>query len=63
MTVTWEKSSFRTWLKNSFYKDAFSDGEKALINEVTVDNSSMSGGGKDTTDKIYLLSPSEVKKY
>ncbi len=62
-TVTWENSPIRTWLNNDFYKNAFSKEEKALINKVTVDNSSMSKGGKDTADYVFLLSPSEVKKY
>lgn len=62
-TVTWEKSPVRTWLNNDFYKNAFSKKEKELINKVTVDNSSMSNGGKDTEDYVFLLSPSEIKKY
>ncbi len=62
-TFTWEQSSHRTWLNNNFYKAVFSDKEKTLINEVTLDNSSMKNGGKDTKDKIFFLSPSEVQKY
>ncbi len=62
-TVTWENSPIRTWLNDDFYNNAFSIDEKALINKVTVDNSSMSKGGNDTEDYVFLLSPSEAVKY
>ena len=62
--VTWEKSSLRAWLNNQFINRAFSNKEKAAINQTEVINQNNSDygtkGGKNTTDKIFLLSLSEV---
>lgn len=65
--VTWETCTLRTWLNSDFYNSAFSSEEKAKIPTVTVstENNPDSGrsGGKDTQDKVFALSISEVNMY
>ena len=60
--VTWEHSSLRAWLNDSFLNAAFKENEKAAIPEVTVVNHdfSNSSGGNDTRDRIFLLSVDEA---
>ncbi|MCM1159841.1 MAG: DUF6273 domain-containing protein [Roseburia sp.] len=61
---TWETSTIRNWLNDSFYDIAFSSSEQDAIvtqNVVNEDNpSSGTEGGNNTNDKIYLLSIGEV---
>ena len=65
--TTWENSNIRSWLNDKFYNSAFTDEEKSRIKEVQIINEDnddyMTLGGKDTTDKIFLLSISEARKY
>ncbi len=65
--VTWESSDLRKWLNEDFYKTAFSDEERARITDtklINQDNDTFEvDGGKDTTDKIFILSFDEVNKY
>lgn len=65
--VTWETSSLRNWLNNSFYERAFSDGERSMILEsvVTADANPReeTPAGNDTKDKVFLLSINEAKRY
>ena len=65
--TTWEKSNIRGWLNDKFYNSAFTEEEKSKIKEtllVNEDNDDyMTLGGKDTTDKIFLLSIDEARKY
>jgi len=76
--VTWEESEMRSWLNNSFYYTAFGEEEKKsilpseLYNKdielVDIDEEGKSQtwtsyAGKDTTDKIFLLSLYEIEKY
>lgn len=69
--IPWEECDLRAWLNDDttdgggFYSTAFTDNEKELIKEVTVDNTTANPetgltGGNDTTDKIYLLSVNEA---
>ena len=64
--VTWEKSSLRAWLNKKFIKRAFIDEEKEKINitEVVNKDNPVFGtkGGKNTSDKIFLLSLAEVSR-
>ena len=66
-SVTWETCSLRAWLNGEFYNSAFSSEEKGRIREVTLKNPDNAkygtNGGKDTTDRIFLLSIDEVNKY
>lgn len=57
-SVTWAGCDLRKWLNNSFYRDAFSAEQQALIAE-----SSVITGGTTTNDKVYLLSVAEAESY
>ena len=62
--IDWEKSSIRAWLNNEFINKAFSNEENKAINTVELVNKDNSKygtqGGKNTSDKLFLLSLSEV---
>lgn len=62
-SVTWETCTLRNWLNNTFI-NTFSNAEKAEIYTTTVENEDNIGsgteGGSSTSDKIFLLSESEV---
>ena len=62
--VTWETCSLRKWLNGEFYETAFTDTEKAAINETVVKNNNNidynTVGGNDTVDNVFLLSIDEV---
>ena len=62
--IDWEKSSIRAWLNNEFINKAFSNEENKAINTaelINKDNSKYgTQGGKNTSDKLFLLSVSEV---
>lgn len=69
-SVTWETCTLRTWLNGMFYNKAFSSAEQAAILTTNVDNSKSqcysgwnTGGGKNTQDKVFLLSYAEANKY
>ena len=69
--ITWKDSSLRKWLNSDFLNTAFYDFEQELIPETTVDNSRKQGyekwkktkGGKNTKDRVFLLSCAEARKY
>jgi len=65
--TTWEKCSLRTWLNGTFYNAAFgSDYQKMIASStVTADKnpSYSTSPGNNTTDKVFLLSITEVYKY
>lgn len=65
--TTWEKCSLRTWLNGTFYNAAFgSDHQKMIASStVTADKnpSYSTSPGNNTTDKVFLLSITEVYKY
>ena len=74
INITWEKCFLRSWLNSDFLQTAFSDTEQSLILEAEVDNSQKQGfrrwnnwkktkGGKDTEDRIFLLSYLEANQY
>ena len=48
----WDQSDIRLWLNDTFYNEAFSEAEKALI----TDNG-------DNTDKIFLLNEKSAKRF
>ncbi len=54
----WENSYIRQWLNKSFINEAFSEAEKKAI--IT---SNISTDGKETKDKIFLLSAAEIESY
>ena len=65
--VTWEGSLMRQWLNGDFYNRVFSKEEQKRIFRVlntTQDNSEYgTSGGRQTTDRIFLLSIDEAEKY
>ena len=65
--VTWEHSDIRRWLNHDFYRQ-FTTAERTQIIEVEVVNDDnlwepRTPGGRDTMDKIFLLSVEEVVRY
>ena len=76
---TWESSSLRRWLNTEFLNCAFTDFEKSAIKNTRVTtpsfrypyrvagglsgNSSIVPGGDGVTDKIFILSFEEARKY
>ena len=65
--VTWETCSLRKWLNDSFINSAFSSMEQEIIMSSIVkaekNPSNSTDPGKDTTDKVFLLSITEAVKY
>ena len=65
-STTWSKSTLRTWLNSTFLEDAFSSQDKELIcNKYLVNEGNPFfniSGGNSTTDKIFILSYSDVLK-
>ena len=65
--TVWEDCSLRTWLNKDFYSEAFSTEEqsKILTSKVINGVNPRTGkpGGKDTEDKIFLLSVDEAEQY
>ena len=61
--VTWENCSLRAWLNDTFYYEAFSASERAMIvsSQVNADRNPdyKTDPGRGTVDKIYLLSINE----
>lgn len=62
-TTAWGDSLIRTWLNQTFVRKAFMDEEKALIVPAQLVTPDSAGKEQTTTDSIFLLSESEVKKY
>ena len=67
VSVTWETSTMRAWLNETFYNTAFDEAEKDQILTTTVpaDTNADYGTepGNDTLDKVFLLSLKEAEKY
>lgn len=64
--ITWETSSLRTWLNDDFYH-SLPSGVQRRITETQLHNPNNPGygtsGGRDTMDKVFLLSIDEANKY
>jgi hypothetical protein len=64
--VTWETCSLRQYLNNEFYM-LFDDIDKEKISKTTLENRGnfeyKVDGGKDTDDRVFLLSFVEVSQY
>ena len=62
-TVTWENSSVRTWLNKDFLDEFFYKEEAAMLVPTAIENKPNpiygTDSGKNTTDKVYLLSYDE----
>ena len=70
--ITWEACTLRKWLNNYFFNNAFAEEEKAFISntEISAEKNYYEKlyfpdmrSGNVTSDKIFLLSIDEVKKY
>ncbi len=65
--TTWEECTLRTWLNEIFYNAAFgTDHQKMIVNfTVTADRNPRysTSPGKNTTDKVFLLSITEINRY
>ena len=65
--VVWANSGIRSFLNTSFYNKFFSDEEKARILKTNISTtgkrSNHTYGGEDTSDRLFLLSIEEFKKY
>jgi len=57
---TWDKCSLRVWLNGTFLQSAFTSAERAKLQTVTVraypNPLYSTPAGKDTNDKVYLMS-------
>ena len=62
--LTWEQCDMREYLNGDFFENTFSDEEKALVLDSTLENDDnqwfMTPGGNDTVDKVFSLSLGEV---
>lgn len=69
LDATWETSDIRKTLNSDFMEDKqrFSDVEREMIAETTLSNPDNpifhTPGGRDTVDKVFLLSVEEVLRY
>ena len=68
--VTWETCSLRAWLNDSFFNTAFSMNEQKAILITTVANDASqcyrdfsTAGGRNTEDRVFLLSYAEANLY
>lgn len=63
----WSNCDLRTWLNGAFYNSAFDDNAKSAIVTCDLYNSYREGsnksGGKDTQDRVFILSYAECKKF
>lgn len=65
--VTWETCALRKWLNTTFLNTAFNKNEqnKIITTDVKNNNNLDCGtkGGSNTSDKVFLLSVEEIRKY
>lgn len=65
--VTWETSTLRAYLNGEFFTKAFTSEQAKIIIEAKVaadnNNETKISGGKDTIDKVFILSANEIKQY
>lgn len=59
----WKDSSVRDWLNHDFFNAAFSEDEKRQILDTKLSSWEDVLNGLQIKEKIFLLSPSEVRKY
>lgn len=67
VATTWEECDLRTWLNVDFVKKAFHVEEEFLLKYTEIENqdnrSNSVRGGRNTKDRVFLLSQSEYYKY
>ncbi|MBR4234496.1 MAG: hypothetical protein IKR85_00355 [Clostridia bacterium] len=62
--ISWDKCSLRRWMNGEFYDSAFTEEEKALLLETSLETPANpiwgSRGGAPTVDKVFLPSTEEI---
>lgn len=65
--ITWETSTLRAWLNREFLNAAFTADERKIISVTALKNDDNpkdgTDGGRDTQDRVFLLSVAEVEQY
>lgn len=66
--ITWADCSLREWLNGTFYREAFTEQEQALVAETHHENegnpaSYSTTGGAATDDRVYIISFNEILQY
>lgn len=65
--ITWEECALRAWLNGAFLNQAFSKQEQGVIaltkNENPDEDRHGTRGGRDTEDRVFLLSEMEAQVY
>lgn len=65
--ITWDACSLRTWLNDEFLNSAFIHDEQMLIAKTAIlpgnNPTYETDAGKETTDRVFLLSIDEAEKY
>lgn len=67
--TSWEDCSLRVWLNGAFLDSVFSSEEQSMILWTDLDNTNSNGlekgvdGGNNTSDRIFLLSYEETRRY
>lgn len=62
-TTPWCDSLIRTWLDTTFLQKAFNDDERKLILPTAIHEPDNTGTVHSTTDRVFLLSETELRKY
>ena len=62
-TTPWCDSLIRTWLDTTFFQKAFNDDERKLILPTAIHEPDNTGTVHSTTDRVFLLSETELRKY
>ena len=64
-STAWKDSNIRFWLNRTFFEDAFSESEQAIIaeTELSTEKSLSDADPVKTRDKVFLLSVPEVNQY
>ena len=66
INVAWETCSLRSWLNGPFFNSAFNTEEQLRVKDTNVSADKIpkyDTVGRDTTDRIFLLSITEANKY
>ena len=63
VTTPWSESLIRTWLDKTFLSKAFIPEEQELIATTTINEPDSAGVKHTTSDRVFLLSEEETKKY
>ena len=65
--VTWESCTLRKWMNEEFLEAAFDNNQQNQLVETSLKNKSNreyeTDGGRNTTDKVFLLSIDEAEEY